>query len=455
MTTATADLAEPSPAQLLAESGQLDDFLASLSDAELQALPYDWHFWARPKQLEPTGNWFIWLLIPGRGFGKTRAGAEVVQSRVERGLWKNIALINDTEADVRKYMIEGESGLVPISPPWCKAVYEAHKARVCWPEAPGGPAYAHMFSAEAPQSARGGNHDGAWADEAAKWRNLRKQDQEGGTAWDNILLSLRTGPDPRMVVTTTPRAIQWLRDLKKRSDVHITTGSSFENRANLSPVFYSSVIEPLLGTRLGRQEVFGEDIEDVEGALWSRVRLDANRVQAIPALDRVVVAIDPAGTSKRTSDETGLVVCGCLGKGAKAHGYVLEDLSGRYSPQEWARLAIDAYQRHRADRIVAEVNFGGEMVEAVLRSQSANVAYKALHASRGKAVRAEPVAALDEQGRAHMVGAHARLEDELCQWVPGDPESPGRLDAMVWAMTELIIDAPGPAAAAIHVPRPR
>lgn len=433
-------MSEYSRAQSLVMGGQLDAFLASLTDAELQVLPYQWDFWARPKQIEPPGNWFIWLLLPGRGFGKTRAGAEAVQARIQSGTWKNIAIVNDTEADVRKYMVEGESGLVPTSPPWCRAVYESNKARVCWPDAPGGPAYAHMFSAEAPQASRGGNHDGAWVDEAAKWRNLRKVDQEGGTAWDNILLSLRTGPDPRMIVTTTPRAIHWLRDLKKRPDVHITTGSSFENRTNLHQTYFSSVIEPLLGTRLGRQEVYGEDIEDVEGALWSRPRLETNRVQSAPHLTRIVVAIDPAGSKKRTSDETGIVVAGMAGRGAKSHGYVLEDLSGRYSPQEWVKIAIDAYDRHKADRIVAEVNYGGDMVEAVIRAQSSSVSYKALHASRGKAVRAEPIAALDEQGRAHMVGGHARLEDELCQWTPTDDESPGRLDAMVWALTELMLE---------------
>lgn len=419
-----------------------EQWLASLTDAEAVALKYEWRFWARPNQLPPPddGDWFVWLAKPGRGWGKTRAGSEWIRQRVESGQAKQIALVNDTAADTRKIMVEGPDGIVTLSPPWCKPVYEASKKQVVWPG--GGPwagAVAHLYEAEAPEKLRGPQHDTAWCDELAKWQNLRKVDQEGGTAFDNLMYGLRIG-NPKCAITTTPRAVKAVRDLVKRKGVVIVNGSSYENRANLSDQWFQQVIAPAEGTRLGRQEVYGELLEDVEGALWTRSMIDAACAErAIPAFKRVVVAIDPAVTATEQSDETGIVVAAL---GFDGHGYVLADSSGHYTPEQWARQAVGLYQKHAADRIVAETNNGGEMVGYTIRTVGKHVSFKALTASRGKRTRAEPVAALYEQGLIHHVRSFSDLEDQLCTWdANGTEKSPDRLDALVWALTELMLES--------------
>ena len=395
------------------------------------ALTKDWHVAARPSQLPPPGLWTIWLLMAGRGFGKTRTGAEWVRLQVEEAGKTRIALVAPTAADARDVMVEGESGILAISPDWNRPVYEPSKRRLTWPNG----ALATLYSADEPERLRGPQHDAAWCDEAGVWRYARD-------AWDTMMLGLRLGTDPRVIVTTTPKPTWLLRGLLKRegADVVVTRGSTYENRANLAPAFINEIIRRYAGTRLGRQELQAEMLDDAPGALWKRDRIEETRVAKAPQLTRIVVAIDPAATSGEDADETGILACGL---GVDGHGYVLDDLSGRMKPDEWARRAVGAYKSHEADRIVAEVNNGGEMVEATVRTVDENVPFKAVHASRGKVIRAEPVSALYEQGRVHHVGAFPTLEDQMCAFAADFDRSrggsPDRLDALVWALTELML----------------
>ena len=388
----------------------------------------DWEFWARPNQLPPPGDWRVWLLLAGRGFGKTRSGAEFVRARVESGLASRVALVGPTASDVRDVMIEGESGLLAISGEDWRPLYEPSKRRLTWPNG----AVALAFSADEPERLRGPQHDLAWCDELASWRYA--------AAWDNLLLGLRLGSDPRVVVTTTPKPNKLVRDVLASPGTVVTRGATFDNAANLAPAFLESVVRRYQGTRLGRQELEAELLEDLPGALWSRDAIEAARVTAAPDLSRIVVAIDPAVSSGAGADETGIVAAGLAHDGEV---YVLDDLSGRLSPRAWALKAVAAYKKFAADRIVAEINNGGEMVEATLRSVQSDAPFRALRASRGKAVRAEPVAALYEQGRVHHVGGLPALEDQLCAFTSdfdraASGTSPDRLDALVWAVTDLM-----------------
>ncbi|HZT50895.1 MAG TPA: terminase family protein [Stellaceae bacterium] len=399
-----------------------------LDSARQEALLDDWRFWARPNQLPPSGEWRVWVLLAGRGFGKMRSGAEFVRARVETGRASRVALVGPTAADVRDVMIEGESGLLAIAPPDRRPDYEPSKRRLTWPNG----AVALAFSADQPERLRGPQHDLAWCDELAVWRYA--------AAWDNLLLGLRLGPDPRVVVTTTPRPTKLMRDLLAAPGTAVTRGTTFDNAANLAPAFLDSVVRRYQGTRLGRQELEAELLDDVPGALWSRDAIEAARVPAAPELARVVVAIDPAASAGEGADETGIVVAGLAHDGQI---YVLDDLSGRMTPRAWALKAVAAYRRFAADRIVAEVNNGGEMVEATLRSVASDAPFRAVRASRGKAIRGEPVAALYEQGRVHHVGCFPALEDQLCAFTADFDRgasgiSPDRLDALVWAVSDLV-----------------
>jgi phage terminase large subunit-like protein len=411
-----------------------NDLAAVLSPAEARALLYDWTFWARPTQLPPQGNWRVWLLLAGRGFGKTRTGAELVRARVAACTARRLALVAPTAADARNVMVEGESGILAISPPWDRPRYEPSKRRLTWPNG----AIATLYSADEPERLRGPQHDATWCDELGSWRYPE--------AWDMLMLGLRLGNDPRVVVTTTPRPTKLIRALITDPTAVVTRGSTYENRTNLASAFLEQIVRKYEGTRLGRQELDAELLDDVPGALWSRGVIEAGRASAAPTLVRVVVAIDPAATSSEDADETGIIVAGKDGQG---RGWVLADASGRYPPAEWAKTALAAYRAHRADRVVAEVNNGGEMVEATLRVIDPNVPFRAVRASRGKLTRAEPVAALYEQGRVHHLGAFPQLEDQMCGFVPVDPgdfgprptgSSPDRVDALVWALTELLIE---------------
>jgi phage terminase large subunit-like protein len=365
-----------------------------------------------------------------------------VRQEVEAGRAKRVALVGRTAADVRDTMVEGESGLIAKSSPRCRPRWFPSKRRLVWPNG----AIATSYSSDVPDQLRGPQHHIAWCDEIASYVYPAE-------TWSNLLFGLRLGDRPRVVVTTTPRPIRIVRELLAERTTATTRGRTYDNAANLAHVFIDAVIRKYEGTRLGRQELEGLVLDDVPGALWTRAMLDGPGflVREAPELRRVVVAIDPAVSSGEGSDETGIVVVG-VGRGEKGRerGYVLADLSGRYSPSEWARKAIDAFERFKADRIVAEVNNGGDLVEANLRAAEGgkSVPYTAVHASRGKTIRAEPVSALYEQGRIHHVGAFPALEDQLCSWdSTGDEKSPDRLDALVWGLTHLMLassaQAPG------------
>lgn len=416
------------------EAEQLADELerVPLPDDKAQTVLGDWRVWARPEQLAPDGNWRVWLLLAGRGFGKTRSGAEWVRAQVESGAAERIALVAPTARDARLVMVEGESGLLAIAPPDARPVFESSKRQLVWPNG----AVATLFSADEPDRLRGPQFDAAWCDELAAWRYP--------AAWDMLMMALRLGTSPRAVVTTTPKPVKLIRMLLAAPDCIVTRGTTRDNAANLAPGFLTAILTQYEGTRLGRQELDAELLDDMPGALWSRDAIERARVDAAPVLRRVVVAIDPAVSAGEDADETGILVAAL---GQDGQGYVLDDLSGRYSPHDWAARAIDAYRAHRADRIVAEVNNGGAMVEATLRVLDAGISYKGVHASRGKLARAEPVAALYEQGRIHHVGAFPALEDQLCAFTGGPMShmaSPDRVDALVWALSELMLHAAEP-----------
>jgi phage terminase large subunit-like protein len=407
---------------------------AALSPDAARTLSYDWRFWARPNQLPPGGNWRVWLLLAGRGFGKTRTGAELIRGRAVARAARRLALVAPTASDARDVMVEGESGILAISPPWERPRYEPSKRRLTWPNG----AIATLFSADEPERLRGPQHDAAWCDELASWRYPE--------AWHMLMFGLRLGADPRVVVTTTPRPTKLLRELIADPSVAVTHGTTYENRANLAPAFLGQIVRKYEGTRIGRQELEAELLEDVPGALWNRGLIETARAHISPTLTRVVVAIDPAVSSAEGADETGIVVAG---KDECGHGWVLADASGRYQPIEWAKTAISAYYAHSADRIVAEVNNGGDMVEATLRMIDPNAPFTAVRASRGKVTRAEPVAALYEQGRIRHLGVFPQLEDQMCAFardLHGDLNtlamrfSPDRVDALVWALTELLVE---------------
>lgn len=394
-----------------------------------------WHAKARLEQLPPAGDWWAgWLILAGRGFGKTRSGAEWVRENVELGTARNIALVAPTAADARDTMVEGVSGLLAVSSPWCLPSYEPSKRRVTWPSG----ATATTYSSEEADRLRGPQFDLAWADEVAVWNDAQ-------ATWDMLMFGLRLGTNPRWLATTTPKPIKLLRDLLLREgqDVVVTRGSTFDNAANLAPRFLDAMRKRYEGTRLGRQELNAELLVDVPGALWQLEWLDRDRLEPEKLrfidLQRVVVAVDPAVSNKEGSDETGILAAGMSAGGDL---YVLEDASGRYAPHEWAAKAVEVFDRHHADRIVVEVNNGGEMVESTIRTVRRNVSFKSVHASRGEVTRAEPVSALYEQRKVHHVGSFPTLEDQMCAFTSDFDRaragySPDRVDALVWACTEL------------------
>lgn len=389
---------------------------------------YRWGIQARPAQLPPAWDWDVWLVKAGRGWGKSRTGAEFIRDQVTNHGKRRAALVGRTAADARDVMVEGEAGLLAISPPWFEPKYEPSKRRLTWPNG----AIATTYSGDEPKQLRGPAHDVAWCDELSTWRYI--------AAWDNLLLGLRIGSDPQVVVTTTPRAIAVLKELvadalSSDPTTALSGGSTYENIDNLAPAFKARILRKYEGTTLGRQELWAEILEDIEGALWTLALIEKHRVSQMPELVRIVVGVDPAMTSGRESNETGIIVAGL---GTNQHGYVLDDVTLRGKPMKWARQAINAFTLQEADKIVAEINNGGEMVETTLRTIDPNIPYKAVHASRGKRTRAEPISSLYEQGRVHHVGVFGELEDQMTSWVPGE-KSPDRMDALVWALTELMI----------------
>lgn len=396
--------------------------LAVLTPSEALAILYDWGLWARPDQLAPVGDWQTWLLLAGRGFGKTRTGAE--WSRIIVHQVGRMALIAPTAADVRDVMIEGESGILAKSPPWDMPKYEPSKRRLTWPDG----ATATTYSADEPERLRGPQHGAAWGDELCAWRYP-------DDAWDMLMFGLRLGDNPQVLATTTPKPTKHLRSLLADPTTIVTRGSTYDNAVNLAKPFLNKIITKYEGTRLGRQELKAEVLDDTPGALWNRGQIDALRVKKadVPDLIRIVVAVDPSVTNTEDSDEAGIIAAGA---GADGDYYILEDPSLQDTPAGWAKAAVRTYYLLAADRIVAESNNGGLMVEGTIRAVDDNVPVTLVWASRGKYTRAEPISALYEQGKVHHVGSFGALEDELCTWVPGDA-SPNRLDALVWALTEL------------------
>jgi phage terminase large subunit-like protein len=440
--------------------------LAALSHAQLQELIHDWRIWARPNQLPPPGPWTFWLMCAGRGFGKTRSAAEWVQLKVREAISTKtkirVHLIGATSNDVWNTMLHGESGLCRIGPPELRPLVNSNRMTLSWGDFVEG----QYFSSDAPERLRGPQCHIAWLDEIAAFAASASAEQGKArdnqrSTWENFLYGFRLGEAPQAVITTTPRPQAFLRALLKLPGVVVTRGSSYDNRANLAPAFFDTVISPYEGTRLGRQEIDGELLEDLTGSLfrpaWFRnaeVKFDPAQNAWIAqdrnvALTRIIVAIDPAVSSHERSNETGIIVAG---KGADGCGYILADKSGVFTPDEWARIAVAAYDEFHADRIVAEVNQGGALVEAALRTVRPHISYRAVHASRGKIARAEPVSALYEQGRvfhralpsdeSQPAGERRpsmpRLEAQMTLYQAGDP-SPDRLDALVWALTHLLL----------------
>lgn len=382
---------------------------------------------ARPDQIPPAGDWLVWLALAGRGWGKTRAGAEDAAWFGMQNAGNRIAVVAPTIASARDVCVEGESGLIAVLPSSCIAQWNRSMGELTLVNE----TKFTCYSAEASERLRGPQHHRAWADEVAAW-------EDPGT-WDQLTFGLRLGRHPQVVATTTPKPTPLIRKLVKAPGTVLTRGSTFDNAANLPEGTLAHLKNRYEGTRLGRQELYAELLADVQGALWTGDMIDATRVRAAPELRRIVVAVDPSGTAGGGSgDDIGIVVAGL---GYDKRGYVLADHSCNLSPDGWARRVVDAYQRHGADRVVAERNFGGAMVEAVLRTAAKHLPVKLVTASRGKAVRAEPVAALYEQGKISHVGALDQLEEQMTEMTSAGfmgEGSPDRADALVWALTELM-----------------
>jgi len=420
------------------------NFFRGLADSLRSADVSSWRLIARPSQLlSPETWWTIQLWLAGRGWGKTLALTQNARTEIEAGRAGYVAAVGTTAADCRDILVEGPCGFLAIAPNWNRPVYEPSKRRLTW----GNGATCTLFSADEPdRGLRGTQHDLAICDELAAWRYSE--------AFDNLMFGLRlkrAGSRPRCLIATTPRPTQIIKALLARErtaanpkgDTIVTRGSTHENAANLATAFIDQVLARYHGTRLERQEVFGEVLLDVPGALFSLETLEQSRVSAAPAdLERVVVGVDPAGSSQEGADESGIVVAG---KGRDGHGYVTADFSGVMAPLDWARAAVRAYHEHKADLIAAERNYGGEMVAATIASIDPNVPVKLVTSSRGKVLRAEPIASLFAQRRAHLVGSHPALEDQMCRftsdWDRTRDGSPDRIDAMVFAMAELMIEA--------------
>ena len=421
--------------------GDLDVFLDALSPNALASLPWLFEHWALDHQRPPEGDWTTWVILGGRGAGKTRAGAEWVRAEVEGakpgdpGRCSRVALVGETLDQAREVMVFGSSGILACCPPDRRPEWQASRKRLVWPNG----AVAQVFSARDPEALRGPQFDAAWCDEVGKWTKAEE-------AWDQLQFALRVGRRPRAVVTTTPRGNPMLVKLVEAPGTAVTRAPTSANRMHLAAGFVETIMAKFAGSSRGRQEIDGEFVLDIEGALWTWASLEAARRPLGQEPDRVVVAIDPPVTSHEGSDECGIVVAGVVSSGPR-HGWtaeVIADASVRgLTPQRWAERAVALYHAHGADRLVAEVNQGGQMIETLVRSVDPMVAFRAVRATRGKAVRAEPVAALYEQGRIRHRQPFRELEAQMLTMTPGGfagRGSPDRVDALVWAITELMID---------------
>jgi phage terminase large subunit-like protein len=403
---------------------------AEVAKIGAEKLRTHWALWAHPGQLAPSGDWRTWLLLAGRGYGKSRAGAEWVRGLAEGDGAARIALVGATLNEARSIMVEGDSGLLTIAPHDNRPKWEPSRNRLTWRNG----AQATLFSGENPDGLRGPQHHYAWCDELAKWAY-------GQATWDNLQMGLRLGDKPMALVTTTPRPIALIRALMTEQQVAVTRGAMVDNPF-LPEAFITAMERAYAGTRLGRQELDGEMIADLPGALWTRDQIEACRVRAAPMFKRVVVAVDPPAGVGDGADACGIIACGL---GEDGCGYVIEDASLQgATPEGWARAVAACVARHGADRLIAESNQGGAMVASVLRGAGLSLPVKLIHASRGKVARAEPVAALYEAGRVAHIGAFPMLEDELCGLMAGGAyegsgRSPDRADALVYALTELML----------------
>jgi len=416
------------------------EFLDGLGPEELRALPWLFEFWALDHQLPPEGDWRSWVILGGRGAGKTRAGSEWVRAQVEGarprqpGRARRVALVGETADQAREVMVFGESGILACSPPDRRPEWIAGRKMLVWPNG----AQAQVLSAHDPDSLRGPQFDAVWADELAKWKR-------GEEAWDNIQFALRLGDAPQACVTTTPKNVAVLKGLLAQPTTVTTHAPTDANRANLADGFLDEVRRRFAGTRKGRQELDGVLLDDAEGALWTTRMIEAARGETMPALGRIVVAVDPPVSATKKSDACGIVVAGVVMEGPPQdwQAWVIEDVTVQgVSPTEWARVAIAAMERHGADRLVAEVNQGGALVENLVRQINPLVPFRAVRAMQGKVLRAEPVAALYEQGRVRHLGGLVQLEDQMCQMTNrgfAGKGSPDRVDALVWALHELMI----------------
>ena len=419
-----------------------------MNDPTAAGAHWDWYIWSRDTQEPPPGDWRYWLILAGRGFGKTRTGAEWVKGQIAAGC-RRIALVGPTAADVRNVMIEGESGLLRVFAPLDRPVLQASRRRLVWP----GGAIAFLYSAEEPERLRGPQHDAAWADELAAWTY-------GQETWDQLQFGLRLGKDPRALITTTPKPTPLIRQLLADPNSKVTRGTTYDNWRNVSRAFLSRIIRRYENTRLGRQEIHAEVLGDAPGALWPQETLLKCHVARHPDLRRVVVAIDPSGSNgDDDGDQQGIVV---VGLGVDGVGYVLADRTCRLSPEGWGRRAVEAFDAFGADRLVAEKNYGGDMVRFTLQTIRPTVPVTLVTASRGKVLRAEPVSALYEQGRVrHVVPAPtdnplADLEGEMRLATSNGyfgQGSPNRLDALVWALTDLFLTEEPKGAAFLELAR--
>ncbi len=396
---------------------------ATLETAILNEYTTRWSFLAHPGQIPPENiPWFCYLMRSGRGGGKTRSGGEWILKRVKQG-YKHIALIGQTAADIRDTMAElGPSSIMKIARPEERPIYEPSKRRLTFPNG----AVATTFTGEEPDQLRGPAHDTVWIDELAKFKYPEE-------TWDNMEMGLRLGDNPQVFCTTTPRPIPIIKKLVKDPLTIDIKFSTAQNAENLSPIFLKRIMDKYAGTRLGRQELEGEILDDNPEGLWKRATIEGLRVRQSPQLIRVVIGVDPAVTSGKTSDDTGIIAAGI---GVDGHGYILGDNTIHGTPHDWALETVKAFRKFQADRVIGEVNNGGDLVEVNIRTVNPNIPFYAVHASRGKAIRAEPVSGMYEQGRIHHVGTFPELEDQLCEWTPGD-KSPDRMDALVWAIWEL------------------
>jgi phage terminase large subunit-like protein len=411
----------------------LKRIIANRSIDDLEVMEKDWLFLARDNQLPPdewgSNGCFNWVIRTGRGWGKNRTAAETFIHAIRYGGYKYPNLVGATADEVRDVMVCGESGLLACSPADFYPEYIPSNKKLIWPNG----VESHFYYGSEPDKGRGPQSDLLWFDELSKY-------QWPEDTFDNLLMGLRLGKNPLCLVTSTPRPTKFLQDLEKRTDKQgrpstvVTRGRTQDNYKNLSPVFISTVISKYEGTRLGRQELSGDFLDDNPEALFKRTDIDNNRVYNIPHLTLVVVGVDPAVTSKKGSDDTGIIVAG---KGIDGHGYILGDYTVHGTPQAWGTAAITAYHKHKANKIVAEVNNGGEMVELNIKTVDSRVRFESVHASRGKAIRAEPISSLYEQAKVHHFGTFPDLEDQMCEWVPGVDKSPDRLDAAVWSLTAL------------------